>query len=121
VEGWRVDDERGGMVMKRILRAREREVMKRIIEAAVKKSLLGKDVDDMSFPVDILAPQTQLQRLMGQLSCAPALLTDTSRLTTIQKLVRTVTFGLQVSLLSLYDERAFSSTLGETYQCTLSP
>jgi hypothetical protein len=42
---------------------------------------MGKDVDDMSFPVDILAPQTQLQRLMSQLCCAPALFTDISHLT----------------------------------------
>lgn len=40
-----MDEEKGGMVMKRILASREREVMKRIIEAAVKKALLGKDVD----------------------------------------------------------------------------
>ena len=34
----------------------ERQVMNKIIETAVKKSLLGKDMDNISFPVDILAP-----------------------------------------------------------------
>lgn len=95
--------------------------MKRIIEAAVKKALMGKDIEDMSFPVDILAPNTQLQRLMSQLCCAPALLTDIPHLTILQKLIKTVVFGLQVSLLSLYDDRAFSSAFGETYQCSFSP
>jgi len=64
------------------------------------------------YPVDVLAPESNLERLLKSLSYAPALFDSNSKMSTYQKFKKTIVFGLLSSLLCIKVEKSFEPLIG---------
>jgi hypothetical protein len=112
---WKVDEQRGGLVHAEE-DYRDREVLKQVLEENSKIALTSESSSRIHFPVDVLAPECTLERLVKGLSYAPSLFAGNCRMSKHQKFKKTVVFGLLTSLQSLKTDKAFYPVLGETYQ-----
>ena len=80
---------------------KEKDLLKRVIEKAAKKTLLGKDVEKISFPVDVLAAESRLERLLKNCSYAPGIFEETHNMSFLKLFKKTVVFGILSAILSL--------------------
>lgn len=55
---WSVDEE-GGLVLKSSI-TKDREMVRKVLEEVAKMTLTGKSLNKLSFPVDILVPESNL-------------------------------------------------------------
>lgn len=86
--------------------------------AKIGKNLLsGKSILNISLPVDIFSPESNLERLSFAMTYGPILLEKAAKsLDPLDKMKFAIAFGLTNSILYINMEKPFNPILGETFQ-----
>ena len=83
-----------------------------------KNLLARKSILNISLPVDIFSPQSNLELLLYSFCYAPRFLNPAAKTDNpIDRFVKVIGFGLSNSPLYLNMEKPFNPILGETFQC----
>ena len=92
-------------------------MLKFILTKIGKNLLSGKSILNISLPVDIFAPESNLERLAFAMTYAPIYLERAARESNpVEKFKSVVAFGITNSVLYLNMEKPFNPILGETFQ-----
>lgn len=98
----------------------QKGVLKFILTKIGKNILSGKSILNISLPVDIFCPESNIERLLVGMAYGPKLLEDLNHMPLIEKLARVVCFGVSNSVMYISIEKPFNPILGETFQCWIN-
>lgn len=76
----------------------------------------GKNVLNVSFPIDIFAPDTNLERLCKGMAYAPHFLENKTKSPPLEQIKAAICFAIGNLLLYIDMAKPFNPILGETYQ-----
>lgn len=94
--------------------------MKFIVTKIGKNIISGKSILNISLPVDIFCPESNLERLVYSLTYAPKIIEPSMKKNHFEKFKAVVALGISSSPLYLNMEKPFNPILGETFQCWIN-
>lgn len=77
-----------------------------------KNLVSGQSILNVSLPVDIFCPESNLQSFIRSMAYAPLLLENLEQADALTRLLRTIAFGVTNSVLYLNMEKPFNPQLG---------
>ena len=114
---WKFDKSGGIIFINQTKIEYQKGVFKYVLGKIAKNLLSGKSILHISLPVDIFAPETNLERFAFSMTYAPLILEKAFRQkTAIEKFKHVVAYGITNSVLYLNMEKPFNPILGETFQ-----
>jgi hypothetical protein len=115
---WVHDNKEGGIIFIDKKKMEDQKgVLKFILKRIGKNLITGKSILNISLPVDIFSPTSNLEQLASTLAYAPTHLEPAAKnKSPVERLKRVVAFGISISPLYLNIEKPFNPILGETFQ-----
>ncbi len=118
---WQHDDRLGGVTFINAKKIEDQKSVLRFILTKMAKNLVsGQSILNVSLPVDIFCPESNLQSFIRSMAYAPLLLENLEQADPLTRLLRTIAFGVTNSVLYLNMEKPFNPQLGETFQCWIN-
>jgi hypothetical protein len=110
---WLHDDKLGGVTFVNAKKIEDQKGVLRFILTKMAKNLVsGQSILNVSLPVDIFCPESNLQSFVRGMAYGPLLLENLEQADALTRLLRTIAFGVTNSVLYLHMEKPFNPQLG---------